>query len=198
MNLSDYDNALKTKLQNVFPNIVNSSVEKALEYSENSQAEVRLPLISFWRLNNNFHPDEYVAPLVIPNKRGRLIKSVDEETTLMYKELPVNITYQIDVWSDRRYEADIIFQELLFFLNEEPYLLVKEDNVNEPYKFSVQIVETDTDIELSSFSENGDIFRQVITIKVNNAKLISPKASKIAIYFPIRVKLWDGDSYVDS
>lgn len=197
MNLTAYDDALKSKLESVFSNVVNSSTDKALERSEDGKAEVKLPLISYWRLSNNYDPDNYNAPSIVPNKRGRIIKPTSDSTNLIYKEIPIALTYQIDIWSDRRVETDIIFQELLLYFSEEPHLQVKEDNVEDPFKFIIKVTDTDTDIDLTQFSETGDMYRQIITIMIDNAKLIFPKEGKIAKSIPIRIVDWSDEDVGD-
>ena len=195
MNLSSYDKALETKLKQVFPNVVNSNEDKALEDSEDDKAQVEVPMISFWRLNNNLS----TTNTFVANRRGRVIGSNRETgSTLVHQTVEVDITYQIDIWSDRRYEVDAIFGETLLYLLQEPNLLVSEPNTPEPFSFPIDISETNTDAELSQFSDTGAMYRQVISIEVKGAQLIFPKAGKLAKDINIRlVDFKGGDLVVD-
>ena len=191
MNLTDFDNALKAKLLNVFPNVANASEDKALEYSEDDVAQVSLPLISYWRLTNSISDSFRSQPAIL---RGREIRDIDNTSKLMYKELPMDLTYQIDVWSDRRYEVDDIMLELLLYFHEEPYITIKEDNMEKPYDFSFRVTDITLDIDLESFSDRGNLYRQVITIEFDNAVMVYPKAAKTVHNIPLRyIELRRGD-----
>ena len=186
MDLTSYDNALKTKLLDVFPNVVNSSEDKALEYSEDDRAMVKLPLISYWRLSNPLS-QSYNNSFGV--QRGRTVRQLNSNHNLIYKEIYLTLTYQIDVWSDRRYEVDEILKELLLYFEEEPYLSVKEDNNDIPFDISFDITDIVTDIDLSSFSDRGNLYRQSITIEIDRAVLTYPKAKKVANSIPLRTVL---------
>ena len=123
--------------------------------------------------------------------RGRVIERSTNKA-LVYKEIYVDISYQIDVWSDRRYEVDSILQELLLFFAEEPYLCIKEENVEKPYTIPFVVTEAiPTNTDLSSFSDTGKLYRQTITIEAKGAPLIFPKSSKLVHSIPIRlVQMW--------
>lgn len=186
MDLTSYDNALKTKLLDVFPNVVNSSEEKALEYSEDDRAMVKLPLLSYWRLSNPLS-QSYNNSFGV--QRGRTVRQLNSNHNLIYKEIYLTLTYQIDVWSDRRYEVDEILKELLLYFEEEPYLSVKEDNNDIPFDISFEVTDIVTDIDLSSFSDRGNLYRQSITIEIDRAVLTYPKAKKVANSIPLRTVL---------
>lgn len=182
-----YDNALKEKLSNVFDNVVNCSEDKAIDYSQDEEtAQVTLPMISFWRLNNNLDTNMYNASAIL---RGRDIARVNNKATniLNYKELPIVLTYQVDIWSDRRYEVDEILKELLLYFMEEPNLEVEEPNVDYTYSFPMTITELNSDVDVSSFDEKGVLYRQTISLEINNARLLYPNAEKVVKRFALRI-----------
>lgn len=188
MDLTAYDNALKDKLKSVFDNVVNASEDKALEYSEDKKAEVKLPLISYWRLTNNIDPTGNFNHRV-----GRTLGTLNNATNIKLRELDVQITYQVDIWSDRRYEVDSILKELLFFFVDEPSILVKEENFEKPFSFPIRVTDATSDIDLSSFADKGNLYRQIITLEIDNAVLTSPTSVKIAKTIPIRIVTLEGD-----
>lgn len=185
LNLTDYDSSLKTKLLNVFPNVVNSSEDKALEHSEDDVANVSLPLISFWRLTNGI-PDGDMPFSTF--KRGRNMGQISDSTALVYREIYLTISYQIDIWSDRKVEVDAILTELLLYFREEPYFRVIEDNYPDGFDINFKVTDVvNTGTDLTSFTENGDLYRQTVTIEIDKAPLMYPREVKVAKSIPIRV-----------
>lgn len=176
MSIHLYDEALKNKLKEVFENVVDASEDKALQYSENGEALVNLPLISFWRLNNNLSTDYAQFPLKNIGRRSN--KMINNSKVVNY-ELNFNLEYQIDIWSDRRSECDDLFTEMILFLLQEPNLAIHDPNLNQSYNFPLQITETVTNVDLTQFSEQGNLYRQVITISIPNATVFFPVKRKI-------------------
>lgn len=170
-----YDTALRDKLKEVFDNVIDASEDKALQLSEDGEALVKLPLVSIWRLNNNLSQEVSQFPL---KEYGRRTNKRVNNAILTNYELTFDIEYQIDVWSDRRSECDDLFSELLLFLLREPNINITDINTNITYDFPLQITETNTSVELSEFSEKGNLYRQVITIKVPNAVVTFPTIRK--------------------
>ena len=176
MSLHLYDKALLEKLQKVFENVVDASDEKALQLSSDSEAMVYLPLISFWRLNNNLSSEYAQAPLKNLGRRGT--RFVGDSRVVNY-ELAFNLEYQIDIWSDRRSECDDLFTELVLFFLQEPNLVIYDENNQEQYVLPVTITETVTNVDLTQFSDKGNLYRQVITLSLPNAPVLFPKKHKI-------------------
>lgn len=176
MSLHLYDKALLEKLQKVFENVVDASDEKALQLSSDSEAMVYLPLISFWRLNNNLSSEYAQTPLKNLGRRGT--RFVGDSRVVNY-ELAFNLEYQIDIWSDRRSECDDLFTELVLFFLQEPNLVIHDENNQEQYVLPVTITETVTNVDLTQFSDKGNLYRQVITLSVPNAPVLFPKKHKI-------------------
>ena len=194
MSLHLYDKALKEKLLEVFDNVVDASEDKALQLSEDGQALVHLPLISFWRINNNLSTDYAQFPL---KDRGRSCSKVIGDSRLINYEVSFNLEYQIDIWSDRRSECDDLFTELLLFFMQEASLSIYDPNEEINYTFPIQITETNTNVELSEFNEKGNLYRQVITLTIPNATVFFPKKRNVAKVRELKVILEDyrGNTY---
>lgn len=194
MNFTDYDNALKSKLTSVFDNVVNSSEEKALESSEDEEVMVNLPLISFWRLSNNISTEGYSS---FGSTRGLRNKASDP-TVLVSTQAAFELTYQVNIWSDRLYEVDQILSEIVQFFNEEPYLDVVEPNFDDGVKFYIKITECELIIQQSEFSETGKLYQQALTLVVDRALLLYPQNKQMVKNIPIRTFSVKGDkSYED-
>lgn len=185
MDLYSYDNALIDKLTKVFPNVINCSDDKVLSYSEDDDEEnnVSLPMISFWRLNSDFNLENFNYSGTM---RGRPMTKLNNTKGLNIQEIPINLIYQIDLWSDRRYEVDQLYKELLFYLIQEPYLNVLCETDMTVRDFYFKITDTNTSIELAEFNDNGKIYRQIITIECDSAVLGVPVEKDLINKFEIR------------
>lgn len=112
--------------------------------------------------------------------------------------MPFEITYQIDIWSDRLYEADEVFSELLLYFTEEPYLNIKEPNSenDEGIDVSFRVTETDFDVDLSEFSDKGKLYQQIITITLDNVYLSYPVKKRYFKSVSLRVVDLDTDKEI--
>lgn len=120
-------------------------------------------------------------------KRGRPIAR-SEVDALVYKEIYIDLSYQIDIWSDRLYEVDTILQETLLYFAEEPYLEIEEDNVEHTYTIPFRVTDVIcTNTDLSSFNDVGALYRQTLVIEAEGVPLIFPRRSLLALSIPIRV-----------
>lgn len=183
MSLDIYDKALYKKISEVFPNVINSTEDSTFDNVaeknmniptkelEDENPKVVLPLVSFWRTGN---PPNILAegegnyPAIL---RGVLRKDGYNLTGKYIRTFPISISYQISIWSDRRKEVDDIYREfLMMFIIDEPYLSIK---VDEDYfeEFSLQLVDSFTNIDTMSFPNKGRLYRQDIVIDIPNAKL---------------------------
>ncbi len=157
-----YDNSMINKLKEVFPNVVYAPTDKALSIAtDDKKGNISLPLISVYRLSQNLdssrsYPEAW---------QGRLHNRVDSANSQLFTQsLPLTLTYQIDIWSTKRIESDSIYVELLFYLIDKPNLTIDIPNITVE-DFSLNITETDSDIDMESFSEKGRLYRNIITLE---------------------------------
>lgn len=200
MSLECYDKAMKAKLERVFPNVVFSSLSKALSESANvesisktSDGDVRekkkqeqvvsVPLIAFDRINNppnwEFRAND---PAV---RRGRFV--IEEKDHYLEKALPVNIQYQIDIISDKRVEVDGIWRELIMYLYTHSELAVEFDGKN-PFveNFPLKIMDTDNTTDIEDFTNVGRVYRQTINVEIPQAQLFFHSSTDLIKDFPLR------------
>lgn len=167
MSLKSYDIALLEKIKRVFPNTLITSESNALLLSGrgDKNLEVNLPLITFDRINNQLAMREFGNDPMV--RRGRMVK--DETRVSSY---PINITYQIDIWSDKRVEVDDIWRELVHFFYIDPEVSVKFDGIDEKEDFPLMLLDTDNTTDVTNFSESGRLYRQTISTEINQAKMM--------------------------
>lgn len=200
MSLECYDRALKKKLEGVFPNVIFSSLSKALAHSADSEivtkssdGDVRVkekheqvvavPLIAFDRINNGLNFEFRGNDAAI--RRGRFV--IREEEPLLEKQLPINPQYQIDIVSDKRVEVDGIWRELVMFLYTRPEIDVEFDGDN-PFveKFNIKLMDTDNTTDVEDFTNIGRVYRQTLTIEIPQAVLLFQGPANLINQFPIR------------
>lgn len=200
MSLESYDEALKKKLESVFPNVVFSSLSKAfthtadsevlsqthdgeLRQKEKKEQIVALPMIAFDRINNGLNFEFRANDPAI--RRGRFV--IKEEEPLLEKTLPINPQYQIDIVSDRRVEVDGIWRELVMFLYTNPLLEV-EFGGKTPFveSFPLKIMDTDNTTDIEDFSNTGRIYRQTLTVEIPQAQLFFLDSADLIKNIPIR------------
>lgn len=187
MSLLRYDIAMKEKLENVFPNVMMVSNSETLEkyasdHSEGSKkVEVKVPLISFYRMNNAFNFSGFGNDPHI--RRGRYVK----EEKLRLKAFPILIQYQIDIWSDKRQEVDDIWREIIMMFYEEPEIDVSFEGLTEIQSYVVHLVESDNTSDISSFYNVGRMWRQTISLEVRQAQMIFTSDAPLVEKIPIRV-----------
>jgi hypothetical protein len=196
MSLAAYDKGLLNYLKGAlnFPNIINSAESKAFDsiaelmedITNKKKIEIQLPMISFWRIANPITED--TSGSFGLRHRGQSVKiDTDSSTGTRWRSLPVNLSYQITIWSDKRREVDDIYRELIMYLiTDNPYISVQLEGMTEPQEFALQVVDSDTSTDVDSFSDKGRIYTQNIMVDVPSAQLIFSKDYPIASNIEIR------------
>lgn len=191
MSLKRYDEALLYKLKSVFENSVAADQDTALYKSSDDKAIVKLPLISFYRTNNPVNTEMFGNDSL--NRRGRFVIPLESSV----KVLPINIFYQIDIWSDRREEVDDIWRELIQFFLEEPEIDVQFEGLGEYESFPLKIVDTDNTSDITAFSDRGRLYRQTINMEVPQAKLLFLEGKNLVKSIPIRMVDLGNSEFID-
>ena len=193
MSLAAYDEGLLSYLKEAlsFDNIINSAESKAFDnISDKTEGvQVKFPMISFWRIAN---PVAIEGGGNFPMRhRGKLMSSDTESSTgVRWRALPVNLSYQITIWSDRRREVDDIYRELIMYLmTDNPHIVVKLEGMDTPEEFVVQVIDTDTSTDVDSFSDKGRIYTQNIMVDIPEAQLLFSREIPLAKNMEIRTVL---------
>lgn len=164
MNIEAYDNSIEQKLKSIFPNVVYADTERALkESAEDNNGAVKLPLISVYRTESKLSIDS--GHLSMPaHKFGRKAHDYPGPSDLTTQSIPLDITYQVDIWSVDRSHCDNIYRELLFYLIDCPNLTVEIPHVGTE-DFAMTITDSSTEVDTSSFSDTGRLYRNTITLE---------------------------------
>lgn len=198
MSLAAYDEGLLNYLKETlsFPNVINSAESQAWDNfadedlvegnREKKKAEVTLPMVSFWRIAN---PLTHVGGgNFAMRRRGRIAdKDEDSGTAIRWRSLPISLSYQITIWSDRRREVDDIFRELIMYLvTDNPHISIKLEGMETPEEFMLEVVDTDSSTDVDSFDNRGRIYTQHILVDVTDAQLFFSREVSLTKNIPLR------------
>lgn len=183
MSLKCYDEAIMEKVKKVFPNVTWADEEGALNRNaeKDNKLVATLPLITLYRTNNTFNFEQFGNDS--HTRRGRYVLPSEERI----KAFPVNIYYQMDIYSDKRVEVDDIWREIIQFFYTDPEIDVHFEGLEIPYKYVVWLVDTDNTTDVSSFSDRGRIHRQTINLEVRQAQMLFTKYLKAVREIPLRM-----------
>ena len=162
----------------------------AISYDENkTKIVVKLPLISVYRMNHSIDFESFGSDPMA--RRGRF----DTYQNSRIKELPVNIIYQIDIFSDKREDVDGIWRELVQTFIENPLIKVHFDGLEETWEFACFITDSDNTSDVNSFTDVGRLWRETITIEVRNASMVFKRESDLAKAIPVKVVTFDSNEF---
>ena len=162
-----YDVSFTDKLKAVFPNTVYSSTDEAFEVAS-TEGKVKLPLISLYRLENPPLYEEMYNHA--ESFRGRMT-SYSAKSSVSCMTLPVDLSYQIDIWAKSRDQLDTIFCELLFFMKRNPNITINVEGLGSQ-DFGTILTDSNTsDTDYSGFKDIGRLYRMSLTYEIPTAKL---------------------------
>lgn len=195
MSLAAYDEGVLKYLKDAmnFDNIINSAESRAFgDVAEHTdKVKVKFPLISFWRIAN---PVDFPGGNFAMRHRGKIVQTdYTDQKGVRWRALPVKLTYQITIWSDRRQEVDDIYRELMMYLmTDNPHIEVMMEGMEVPEKFVLEVTDTDTTTDVDSFADRGRIYTQNILVDVPEAQLLFSKEFPIASKIEPRFVIIDG------
>lgn len=195
MSLAAYDEGVLKYLKDAmnFDNIINSAESRAFEdvAEHTDKVKVKFPLISFWRIAN---PVDFPGGNFAMRHRGKIVQTdYTDQKGVRWRALPVKLTYQITIWSDRRREVDDIYRELMMYLmTDNPHIEVMMEGMEVPEKFVLEVTDTDTTTDVDSFADRGRIYTQNILVDVPEAQLLFSKEFPIASKIEPRFVIIDG------
>lgn len=185
MSLQCFDEALEKKIQNVFENTEIAHEEKMYSDAIENDAVLNLPIITIWRISNVLAFDKSTDARI---RSGYKAYSKDNKTVTAIQSLPVLITYQIDIYSDRRREVDDIFKELCMFLYINDSLRVVfnlSDTVALEEDYTLKLIDNQSQTDFSSFDDKGRLYRETVNLEIQNADLPFLKDSPVVSHIPI-------------
>lgn len=176
MSVYAYDQSIVKSFESIFNKDISINVvENLFDFKAFiHRDDLRLPIINItrtnWSINNNRNHAMKFTGAPVDTR-------VDEETGVVYikgvRMMPININYQVDVFTDTRKENDLIMRELIFYLSTNTSLLV-----DIPYGLNIQhifnLILDDTiedNSDIAAHPNRGRYFRQTIGMYIDNAYL---------------------------
>jgi hypothetical protein len=174
MSLLLYDKAIFKKLVGVYDEVIFGSPDEAFRINASkNDGRVLMPFISVWRLN-----DFSINRVVYNDKRvrdgARIRMGNDLNSPIRFSRgIPVMLTYQIDVYSNKRITCDGIASELVLALSENPYVDVIVEGVDGrsfTQQFGIVISDSIVDnTSISDFEDTNRIYRLTVEVVINEA-----------------------------
>lgn len=171
MSLTFYDEAMEKKFSQVFHNTIYGSPDEVFAESKDGTYHVSLPLITLYRLSETLPYDYLNRPEAIYGKTK--FRDPQQATSYLMKAIPVELTYQVDLWASRRSIVDKLFEEIIFFLSEEPWIYVDIPGALEEMRFALRMMDVENMNDISSFTNTGRLYRKVLTYKTSSTRLFS-------------------------
>lgn len=160
-----YDEALLQKLKKLYTNVIGTFPDRAM-FESNNKSKVSLPLISMYRLQNDINFSGGISH----SAAFRGYRTGDEQRT---RVIDIDLLYTIDIWADKRNEADQLFYDLVYLLWTKPNIMLNMEGTENDKLFSLRLVEQSSSSNLFEQSvENNRIYRYTLTYSVNEAKLM--------------------------
>lgn len=174
MSLTLYNDALLSKFEGIYDNVVYSTTEEAFRKSalKMQKSNVTLPLISFYRTGFNITANLRNDP-EFRSGRSSLLQSEDS-TVRKLRSVPVTIQYQLDLWAQSQVVLDQMIQEVIFWLVGNPIVKVEVPSVGYQVDFSIMLEDDIVDnTDIQSFEEGGRIYRKTLSLMTQSARLFS-------------------------
>lgn len=173
MSLLNYDKAVFGKISGVYDEVIFASPDESFKQNAlKHDGRVLLPFISVWRL-----PEFSINRMSYNDSRVRhgsniRMGTLPNSPLRSARGVPVMLTYQLDIYSNKRTTCDGIASELLLNLLETPYVDVSIEGLDKPFTQQFEIVVSDSvndNTSVSDFEDTGRIYRLTIEIVLNEA-----------------------------
>ena len=149
--------------------VVYSSVDKFYEryLLGNDNNTIVLPALSIWR--SSMVLDKTTLPTHLRIGNVRYPNRVNFSAEQLYSS-HVELSYQLETWTANDIDRDDLLKEIIYFLTLYPYISITYREHNFTYPIVIGDVVDSTDI--SSFENNGDLYRLTIPLQVPDARLL--------------------------
>lgn len=179
-----YDTALLNRLKRWFnnPNITISGDTKALFASQadiNENDSFPFPLVAVTRADTIGLLETNKKPKSFRSQRFDLVS--DNTQINVLNAIPINLAYQIDIYTRHRLENDNILRELVFKIINNPSLEIEIPNSGEKtHRFNMRLRDTITDnSDIPEHLIRGEYFRTTLEIFIDDANLFEYKGKDV-------------------
>lgn len=131
------------------------------------------------------------------NNAGVLMGYLDDERVkqVRLQSIPIQINYQVDIWTQNRIDNDIIARELLWFYMQRPQMVVKiPHGLDTTHVFNVGFELDVTDnSDITEHNSRGRYYRQTLGMYVDDAYLWRSSVTNVPIISEVNYAIYDGE-----
>jgi hypothetical protein len=193
LSLKPYDEAVTNYFKAIFDNVVYAPTDLAFKKSaEDNGGKYKLPLISVFRtptisVTDNNNVNEWAF------RRGtRLGPNKADGTFERLRLLPVQIEYQVDIWTEGVESVTGFFAELLFYVKDYPAFEVQLPSVPDPLGHILELTDVVDNTDLLEEADRGRLGRMSLVFKVDafvakfigDGKLVLNPSAEVTHEFP--------------
>lgn len=158
---------------------------------------IQFPIISLTRTGwsiKNFHQETQIHSGSLMN----YMKPTDEDDERLkqvrLQAIPIQINYQVDIWTQSRIDNDILARELIWFYTLNPQMIVKiPHGLNTEHVFNVGFELDITDnSDIVEHDSRGRYYRQTLGMYVDDGYLWRSSVTNIPIISEMKYAMYEG------
>lgn len=157
---------------------------------------IQFPIISLIRTGWQFTGAE---PEFL-NNSGGLVGYMEGEKGERIKQVrlqafPIQINYQLDIWTQNRYDNDVIAREFCWFYKQNPQLRVFIPhglNITEPFNLFIEPDVVDNS-DIAEHNSRGRYYRQTLGLYVDDAYLWKSSVTNVPGIDIVKFSIYTGD-----
>ena len=206
MSVNLYDQAVTDKINSWLPKARNKSIKVlspdeparlfSIEADEKNDEPLSLPLVAISRDNTI----EILQKTMTPMSFDGLMLAATTKKTLQLDGIPININYQLDIYTRFADEALALVREFMFKLINNPQITIELPYNNQHFKHISSLVMEEQIEDTSAISERlfpGQFSRWTLRFRVDGAYMFNlPYVDNVQMELgPIEIKNYNQEIY---
>lgn len=206
MSVNLYDQAVTDKINSWLPKARNKSIKVlspdetarlfSIEADEKNDEPLSLPLVSISRDNTI----EILQKTMTPMSFDGLMLDATTKKTLQLDGIPININYQLDIYTRFADEALALVREFMFKLINNPQITIELPYNNQHFKHISSLVMEEQIEDTSAISERlfpGQFSRWTLRFRVDGAYMFNlPYVDNVHMELgPVEIKNYNQEIY---
>ena len=206
MSVNLYDQAVTDKINSWLPKARNKSIKVlspdetarlfSIEADEKNDEPLSLPLVSISRDNTI----EILQKTMTPMSFDGLMLDATTKKTLQLDGIPININYQLDIYTRFADEALYLVREFMFKLINNPQIIIELPYNNQHFKHISSLVMEEQIEDTSAISERlfpGQFSRWTLRFRVDGAYMFNlPYVDNVHMELgPVEIKNYNQEIY---
>lgn len=137
------------------------------------EAGTVFPFVSVHRVNDKSKPDVNYSSYMT----GKIMSLDTDGNPIKLYMLPIDLEYQIDIWTLNQYDLDEYYRELLFLFYQVPHMYVqlKEDYT---FLFPIEYLEDEDVTDEASWDDKQRLYHKSMRVNISDAQLFKIMTTK--------------------